>query len=56
MMAAVFYAVNVPASKILMRSVPPVFMASLLGNFEIVATTVIAVLAFGEKVSRRLWL
>ena len=116
LMAAVFYAVNVPASKILMRSISPVFMASLLylgagvgisatslmrrsgrenslsrrdfpfvvgmivldiaapiflmkgielgtssnasllGNFEIVATTVIAVFAFGEKVSRRLWL
>ena len=116
LMAAVFYAVNVPASKILMRNIPPVFMASLLylgagvgisaasfmrrsnrenslsrrdfpfvvgmivldivapiflmkgielgtssnasllGNFEIVATTIIAVFAFGEKVSRRLWL
>ncbi|MBQ3347476.1 MAG: EamA family transporter, partial [Synergistaceae bacterium] len=30
LMAAVFYAVNVPASKILMRNIPPVFMASLL--------------------------
>ena len=29
--------------------------ASLLGNFEIVATTVIALLLFGEKVSVRLW-
>lgn len=29
--------------------------ASLLGNFEIVATTVIALLFFKEKVSRRLW-
>ena len=29
--------------------------ASLLGNFEIVATTVIALLLFREKVSRRLW-
>ncbi len=116
--AAVFYALNVPASKLLMDHVPATFMAallylgagigislmalfrlngregskpltnrdmpfvvgmivldvaapiflmtginlgtssnaSLLGNFEIAATTVIAVLAFGEKVSRRLWL
>lgn len=30
--------------------------ASLLGNFEIVATTVIALLFFREKVSGRLWL
>lgn len=30
--------------------------ASLLGNFEIVATTVIALLIFREKVSGRLWL
>ncbi len=29
--------------------------ASLLGNFEIAATTVIAMLVFKEKVSRRLW-
>ena len=29
--------------------------ASLLGNFEIVATTVIALLLFGEKVSGKLW-
>lgn len=29
--------------------------ASLLGNFEIVATTVIALLIFRERVSRRLW-
>lgn len=29
--------------------------ASLLGNFEIVATTVIALVIFGEAVSRRLW-
>lgn len=29
--------------------------ASLLGNFEIVATTVIALLIFKEKVSKRLW-
>lgn len=116
LMAAVFYAVNVPISKILMSNIQPVFMASLLylgaglgislaslmkhsresnslskndmpfvvgmivldiaapiflmkgidlgtssnasllGNFEIVATTMIAVLIFGEKVSRRLWL
>ncbi len=30
--------------------------ASLLGNFEIVATTLIALLVFHEAVSRRLWL
>ena len=29
--------------------------ASLLGNFEIVATTIIALLIFKEKVSKRLW-
>ena len=29
--------------------------ASLLGNFEIVATTVIALMIFKEKVSRKLW-
>ena len=115
--AAVFYALNVPASKLLLQNVPAAFMAaflylgagigilfmallrpneheasqpltkhdmpfvvemivldiaapiflmvgislgtssnaSLLGNFEIVATTIIAVLFFGETVSRRLW-
>lgn len=30
--------------------------ASLLGNFEIVATTLIALLIFNEKVSRKLWI
>ena len=30
--------------------------ASLLNNFEIVATALIALLLFGEKISRRLWL
>lgn len=30
--------------------------ASLLNNFEIVATSVIALCLFGEKISRRLWL
>lgn len=30
--------------------------ASLLNNFEIVATSVIALLIFGEKITRRLWL
>ena len=30
--------------------------ASLLGNFEIVATTVIALAVFGEAVSKRLWI
>jgi len=116
--AAVFYALNVPCSKLLLKEVPPVCMAgllyigaglgvgliylfkfkkessadrlcksdfpyvigmilldilapillmlgvkigssanaSLLGNFEIVATTLIALLLFKEKVSWRLWL
>ena len=30
--------------------------ASLLGNFEIVATTVIALFVFNEAVSKRLWI
>lgn len=115
--AAVFYALNVPCSKLLLDHVAPTFMAaflylgagfgvgvmylfhhkheeqterlsnadmpytvgmvlldilapillmigvklataanaSLLGNFEIVATTVIALLIFKEKVSKKLW-
>ncbi|MBQ9902765.1 MAG: DMT family transporter [Clostridia bacterium] len=113
--AAVFYALNVPCSKLLLQDVAPTYMAaflylgaglgvgflysrgkkkqsqrlsrkdlpytvgmvlldiiapillmtgvklgtsanaSLLGNFEIVATTVIALLLFREKVSSRLW-
>ena len=115
--AAVFYALNVPCSKLLLDHVAPIFMAaflylgagfgvgvmylfhhkqektaerlsktdmpytigmvlldilapillmigvklgtsanaSLLGNFEIVATTVIALMIFKEKVSRKLW-
>ena len=116
--AAVFYAVNVPVSKILMQNIAPAFMAaflylgagigisitallrprntitkskhltkndlpyvigmivldiaapillmfgiiygtssnaSLLGNFEITATTLIAMLVFREAVSKRLW-
>ena len=115
--AAVFYALNVPCSKLLLDHVAPTFMAaflylgagigvgmmylyhhrleepaerlskkdmpytvgmvlldilapillmigvklgtsanaSLLGNFEIVATTVIALLIFKEKASRKLW-
>lgn len=115
--AALFYALNVPCSKLLLEKIPPTFMAaflylgagvgvgimylfhnksetleerlsredlpytlgmilldiiapillmigvsigtssnaSLLGNFEIVATTVIALLLFKEKVSKRLW-
>ena len=115
--AAVFYALNVPCSKLLLDKVAPTFMAaflylgagigvgimylfhhkheapaerldkkdmpytvgmvlldiiapillmlgvklgtsanaSLLGNFEIVATTIIALLIFKEKVSRKLW-
>ena len=117
-LAAVFYAVNVPASKVLLQEVGPTTMAallylgagigigivslfnkkgraqsehlskadlhfvigmvvldiaapiflmlgiragspanaSLLGNFEIVATTVIALFIFKEAVSKRLWL
>ena len=116
--AALFYAINVPCSKLLLENVSPTFMAaflyigagigvgvmyvfhyksenpkerlnredlpytvgmvvldiiapillmigislgtssnaSLLGNFEIVATTVIALLLFKEKVSKKLWL
>lgn len=116
-LAAVFYAVNVPFSKQLLQDVPPTFMASflyfgagigvgimyffhwnneqkeerltkdnlpytigmvvldifapiflmlgvsigssanasLLGNFEIVATTLIALLLFKERVSKKLW-
>lgn len=116
-MAAVFYAINTPLSKLLLDNVPATFMAaflylgagagvgimylfhwhkedkaerltkkdlpytigmivldilapiflmlgikygtaanaSLLGNFEIVATTLIACLAFRESVSKRLW-
>ena len=116
-LAAVFYAVNVPFSKQLLQDVPPTFMASflyfgagigvgimylfhwnnekceerltrdtlpytigmvlldilapiflmfgvsigssanasLLGNFEIVATTLIALLLFKESVSKKLW-
>lgn len=115
--AALFYAINVPCSKLLLEKVAPTFMAAflyvgagigigtmylfhhkdenpeeclnrkdlpytlgmilldiiapillmigvsigtsssatLLGNFEIVATTVIALLLFKEKVSRKLW-
>lgn len=115
--AALFYALNVPCSKLLLRHVPPTFMAaflylgaglgmgvlylfhrgreraeerlsredlpytvgmvvldiiapillmtgvglgsssnaSLLGNFEIVATTVFALALFHETVSKRLW-
>ncbi len=115
--AALFYAINVPCSKLLLENVSPTFMAaflyigagigvgmmylfhyknenpkerlnrkdlpytvgmvvldiiapillmigvsigtsansSLLGNFEIVATTVIALLLFKEKVSKTLW-
>ncbi len=117
LLAAVFYAVNVPASKLLLQHVGPTTMAallylgagigigvlslfrreerdrskrltkkdlpfvigmiildiaapiflmlgiswglssnaSLLGNFEIVATTVIALFVFRENVSKRLW-
>ena len=116
-LAAIFYAINVPLSKILLKEVGPTIMAaflylgagigigilslankkdrvksekltkkdlpfvigmialdvaapiflmlgisygtsanaSLLGNFEIVATTVIALLIFKEDVSKRLW-
>ena len=60
--AAAFYALNVPCSKILLTHISPVFMAGLLyigaglGNFEIVATTLIALFIFREKVSKRLWI
>lgn len=120
MLAAVFYALNAPLSKVLLQDVPPAMMAaflylgagmgmgavqlfwrqrnresreesltrrelpwtlamilldiaaplalmlgirrtsaataSLLNNFEIVATSLIALVFFGEKISRRLWL
>lgn len=118
LLAAVFYALNTPASKLLLEQVPPTFMAaflylgagvgvglmylphirqeapgdrlkkedllytagmilldilapiflmlgirlgtasgaSLLGNFEIVATTLIALLLFRETVTGRLWI
>lgn len=57
-----FYAVGM----IILDIVAPIFLmlginlgsasnASLLGNFEIVATTVIALLIFKEKISKRLW-
>ena len=117
-LAAVFYAINIPASKVLLRDIGPTTMAallylgagigiallsllnthdrkasapltrrdmpfvvgmivldiaapiflmlgirygtsanaSLLGNFEIVATTVIALFVFKEAVSKRLWI
>lgn len=115
LLAAAFYAINVPASKLLLENVGPTFMAallylgaglgmsvvslldkgdrgekldkhdlpytigmivldiaapiflmlgisygtsanaSLLGNFEIVATTIIALFIFKEGVSKRLW-
>lgn len=118
LLAAVFYAINTPFSKLLLTCIPPTFMASflylgagvgvgimylfhirkedkserltksdlpytigmivldiaapiflmlgirvgsasnasLLGNFEIVATTLIALLIFKEQVTARLWL
>lgn len=118
LLAAIFYAINTPFSKVLLQEIPPTFMASflylgagigvgmmylfhfkdeekserlskedfpytlgmilldiaapiflmlgisigsasnaaLLGNFEIVATTWIALLIFKEKVSSRLWI
>lgn len=118
LLAAIFYAVNTPCSKLLLQNVPPTFMAgllylgagtgigimylfhyqneakserltkhdcpytfgmivldilapiflmlgikygsasnaSLLGNFEIVATTLLALLLFKENVTKRLWL
>lgn len=118
LLAATFYAINTPFSKVLLESVPPTFMASflylgagvgvgilyifhfkkedkierltksdlpytvgmivldilapiflmmginlgsasnasLLDNFEIVATTVIALVIFNEKVSKKLWI
>ena len=117
LLAAIFYAINTPFSKVLLNKIPPIFMASflylgagigvgimylfrsknedkyerlnktdfpytigmiildiaapvflmiginigsasnasLLGNFEIVATTLIALLIFKEKVTSKLW-
>ena len=97
LLAAVFYAINIPFSKVLLANIAPTFMAaflylgagagvgimylfhikieekserltkgdmlytvgisnaSLLSNFEIVATTLIALLLFKEKVTGRLW-
>ena len=117
LLAAIFYAINTPFSKVLLNKIPPTFMdsflylgagigvgimylfrsknedkyerlnkidfpytigmiildiaapvflmiginigsasnASLLGNFEIVATTLIALLIFKEKVTSKLW-
>ena len=94
LLAAVFFAVSVPCSKLLLEHAGPTTMAallyltkgdlpfvigmivldiaapvflmlgvsqgssgnaSLLGNFEIVATTLIALLVFKETVSMRLW-
>ena len=118
LLAAIFYAINTPFSKVLLNKIPPTFMASflylgagigvgimylfrsknedkyerlnktdfpytigmivldimapiflmiginigsvsnasLLGNFEIVATTLIALLIFKEKVTSKLWI
>ena len=118
LLAAIFYAINTPFSKVLLNKIPPTFMASflylgagigvgimylfrsknedkyerlnktdfpytigmivldimapiflmiginigsvsnasLLGNFEIVATTLIALLIFMEKVTSKLWI
>lgn len=58
LLVAVFYAVNVPVSKLLLKSVEPAAMAALLylgAGMGIVATTVIALLLFKESVSKRLW-
>lgn len=97
LLAAVFYAINTPFSKVLLANIAPTFMAaflylgagagvgimylfhikneekserltkgdmlytvgisnaSLLSNFEIVATTLIALLLFKEKLTGRLW-
>ncbi len=46
---------RVPTVKYCKHSKLPSANASLLGNFEIVATTIIALLIFKEKVSKKLW-
>ena len=65
-LAAALYAINSPLSKILLDIAAPIFLllglsattaatASLLNNFEIVATAIIALAIFKEKISPRLW-
>ena len=45
-----------PALKVVLNSMNNVDLASLLENFEIVATSLIALIIFKEKVSSRLWI